>query len=297
MTDNKFFEKIIADVHKFLSPNAVIKENQKIMGKSGRMRQIDVLIEDVVSIYPIKIVLDAKLYKHKIDIKEVEEVWGLVDDVEANMGVIVCNSGYTKGAIARAKTYGRLKLCSLLDLENKDFSIGIKIPTVVEMRQPSFRLQINGVGSSTRQIAFPPNSFEWKIRNKRTKVEITIVNFFLQQWNSGNASQETGDHNETVPRDEFDLLDKTGPVDMDVIINYSVIPRYYFGFTPLEEGKGIFDVIEHSLSTKEIKTGEISFEDVEKRWEKYDSLEELLSKHEGINLPRYHIIVSDTFAN
>ena len=44
---------------------------------SGTDRQIDVLVEDTIGQYTIRIVLDCKDYKTRVDIKGVEECAGL----------------------------------------------------------------------------------------------------------------------------------------------------------------------------------------------------------------------------
>ncbi len=141
MKDHQTFEYVTAELHRYLFPHSVVKQNQKIMGRSGVLRQVDILVEDIVGICPIKIVIDCKYYKSKVDINTVDEVWGLVDDVRANYGMIVCNSGFTEGAVGRANEKG-LKLCSILDLQNKEFSIKPKFPVVIETSEPTFDLAV-----------------------------------------------------------------------------------------------------------------------------------------------------------
>jgi len=87
--------------------------------------------------------VDCKHYKSKVDIKEVEAVWMLVDDVRANLGIVICNAGYTVGALKRAKDIGLLKLCSILDLQNKDFSVKIALPVVMEKTEPLLKTTVS----------------------------------------------------------------------------------------------------------------------------------------------------------
>jgi hypothetical protein len=83
---------------------------------SGRSRQIDVLIDarhdrDVRR----RIIVDAKKRKRKIDVTHVEAFRGLMEDVAATHGYIVCPAGHTKAAERRAQE--RVRIC-LLPLEH-----------------------------------------------------------------------------------------------------------------------------------------------------------------------------------
>ena len=53
---------------------------------------------------------DAKLRKRKVDVKEVEMFEGLMRDVRASRGVLVCSVGYTKAALARAERHIDIRL-------------------------------------------------------------------------------------------------------------------------------------------------------------------------------------------
>ncbi|MBY6930896.1 restriction endonuclease [Clostridium botulinum] len=85
--------------------------DSKIRGHSGRSRQIDILMKSELQ-YIIK-VIDCKCYKSVIDIKHVESIIGMLDDLRANAGVIVSPNGFSKTAYERAKDYGRLELVTL----------------------------------------------------------------------------------------------------------------------------------------------------------------------------------------
>ena len=82
---------------------ANIHLNAKITGQHSKAsRQIDILIECQVADYPIKIVVDTKYRSRKIHVKEVEEFIAMVEDVGANVGVIITPKGYSDAAIKRA---------------------------------------------------------------------------------------------------------------------------------------------------------------------------------------------------
>jgi hypothetical protein len=93
------FEIDAADMDVSVTPNA------SLVGTiSGVKRQIDVLIdarwEDGVK---RRIILDAKLRKRKVNVKDVESFEGMMRDVRASRGALVCANGYSKAALRRAE--------------------------------------------------------------------------------------------------------------------------------------------------------------------------------------------------
>ncbi len=81
-----------------------VTPNASLIGSiSGVKRQIDILVdarwEEGVK---RRIIYDAKRRKRKIDVKEVEAFEGMMRDVQASRGVIVCSGGWTQAAENRA---------------------------------------------------------------------------------------------------------------------------------------------------------------------------------------------------
>ncbi|WP_372834214.1 restriction endonuclease [Pontibacterium sp.] len=96
--------------------------NASVKGKfSSRKRQIDVLIDhrhDTDN--RNRIIIDAKVKKRRIDVNGVEAFLGLMEDVGATHGYLVCPNGYTKSAERRAQEVVSLRLLPLDRLENFD---------------------------------------------------------------------------------------------------------------------------------------------------------------------------------
>ncbi|WP_242633889.1 restriction endonuclease [Alteromonas sp. KUL17] len=97
------YEKEIHEYFSQMYPNSTITYNAKIIGRySKNERQIDVLIEDEVAGFPVKIVIDAKFFSKNIDVKCVESFISMLDDVDASQGLLITQKGYSKAAINRA---------------------------------------------------------------------------------------------------------------------------------------------------------------------------------------------------
>ena len=83
---------------------------------SGQKRQIDVWIEIETKNVTLGILVDAKFYKSKLDVKDIEEVLALADAVKANKAIIVAANGWSEPAQAKAEHAGmELLLLSLED--------------------------------------------------------------------------------------------------------------------------------------------------------------------------------------
>jgi Restriction endonuclease len=104
--DWKLYERITAAI---MAENEGIEmsttPNARIIGSiSGTPRQIDVLINarwgDDVS---RRMIVDAKRYRGKVDIKDVEAFEAMMRDCRAQRGIIVCPNGWTNGARRRSQ--------------------------------------------------------------------------------------------------------------------------------------------------------------------------------------------------
>ena len=287
MRKDQIFEKVAAELHQYFSPNAPVKHDQKIIGRSGVLRQIDVLIEDEIATYPLRIVIDCKYYSSKVDINDVGQVWDLVDDVRANLGVIISNAGFTSGAKKRALELGRMKLCSILDLENKDFSVKLALPMICELRKPVFNFKVAGTDSN---MNLHVDEKLWQIENKIDGNVLNVYQDFLSKWNSDEISHEVGSHILAYSPSDWRLIGPNGSFEFNILeVNYNSVPRYYVGFVPLIEGKGIIDIQENVLKTRGFTTDKVVFEDIQKNWEVFDNLNDIKIK------PVFHFVASDMF--
>jgi hypothetical protein len=79
--------------------------NASIVGTiSGAPRQIDVLIDSRWDTGRFRrIIVDAKRYRTKVDIKDVESLLSMMVDCRADHGIIVCPNGWTPAALRRAQ--------------------------------------------------------------------------------------------------------------------------------------------------------------------------------------------------
>ena len=93
-------EILVAKIQRQLAPDSEVLHDVRLDGrKSNRKRQIDVLVRQRIGQYEIQIVIDCKDYARPVNVKGVEEFYGLLDDVGAQRGVLVCPQGFIPAVI------------------------------------------------------------------------------------------------------------------------------------------------------------------------------------------------------
>lgn len=119
----ELYERLVARlIANQVSSDLCVTPNARIVGRiSKTARQIDVLIDarhDTDN--SRRIVVDAKKRRRKIDVKDVEEFRGLMEDVGATHGYLVSTSGHTKAAEKRAQKAVSIRILPLDRLEDFD---------------------------------------------------------------------------------------------------------------------------------------------------------------------------------
>jgi hypothetical protein len=112
-----------------LFPGASVHHDVRKLGIISKIeRQIDILIEGQIAGFSLTIVVDCKYFGKKVDVKDVDEFLGYLQDLRASKGVIVTNHGYTDAAYNRA-TYDtrdvEIRIIPLGELERYQSFIAI----------------------------------------------------------------------------------------------------------------------------------------------------------------------------
>ena len=101
----KDYEHTVYTLLRRIYPAANIKYNVRVRGKTtGKLRQIDISVEETVVGVPVRIAFDCKRYNKKVDVKDVESMIGMLEDLDYLQGVLITNVGYTEAALKRAQS-------------------------------------------------------------------------------------------------------------------------------------------------------------------------------------------------
>jgi hypothetical protein len=273
----KKFENLAADIQRQLSPDARVQTNVKMIGKrSGTERQIDILVEQEVGPYSIRIVIDCKDYKEPVDVKDIEMFMGLAEDVSANKGAIITTTGFTSTAKKRAKDAG-IDTYRLVDTSQKKWNMYLSLPAVVYDRYIevfSFRF------SATGYVRFPNKDPQYLpiYRSDGTLIDY-MHNLVLERWEAGDIPNKPGEyHDIPVTKEETFVKVADQLYRFKIGINATVAERLYFGQVPIQDTRGFRDEQTGDYIFTEMITERIHFDEIEEKWEKIGSVEQLAIK-------------------
>ncbi len=118
----RFFETLVMFLEQSFkdNPNTTIRQNAKLKDQGGIEREFDIVIDSALNGYPIRIVIECKDYKRKVEMAEIEAFKTKSDSVPSiHRRVIVSKSGFQSNAIEIANRYG-ISLHTLAELESAD---------------------------------------------------------------------------------------------------------------------------------------------------------------------------------
>ena len=129
------FQQLVDLLQRALAPKgAKITSSAMVPGsQSGNLREIDVLIETKVGPYNMKIAVEAKDHKRKLNVNDIEALIGkyFSGDFHVNHVVIVAHCGFTEGAQKKAAA-NNVELKTLTEANKEDWTT--KIPQSINFK-------------------------------------------------------------------------------------------------------------------------------------------------------------------
>lgn len=120
MSEYRDYENGVADVLAFLAgDSATVERNARLLGRrSGRQRQIDALVRGrIFGMADATLIVDCKRWRTPIDVKAIESFIGMVEDVCADVGILMTTAGSTGTARERARAERGVRL-EVMTLQN-----------------------------------------------------------------------------------------------------------------------------------------------------------------------------------
>lgn len=106
LSEYRDYENGVADVLAFLAgDSATVERNVRLPGqRSGRPRQIDVVVRGrIFGMADATVIVDCKRWHTPVDVKAIETFIGMIEDVGADVGMLMTTSGSTGTARERAR--------------------------------------------------------------------------------------------------------------------------------------------------------------------------------------------------
>lgn len=273
-------EILVTKIQTQLSPDAEVLHDVRLMGHlSKRKRQIDVLVRQKIGQYEMLIVLDCKDYARPVDVKGVEEFQGLLADVGAHKGALVCPKGFSEAAKTRAEGL-KIDLFSPADTDPHKWQIQARMPAICDFREAMYSFGISM--SSPLPFTIPADVsgfFNSVIAHNKEKKELGVpAKVALQRWEKGEYPTDPGEHGAYPVFDEGEVLVDNGhgmlaPVNLTVSL--LVKQSLYYGELPVKQLSGFKDELSGDVIANAFTIGLINPNTVEKEWTPIASKDDL----------------------
>lgn len=268
-------ERLVEKIQRQLAPQAEVIHNAKLMGRnSGVERQIDVLVRDYIGQYEINIAIECKDYKRPVDVKAVESFSGMLADINAQKGVLVCRSGFTSGAASLAGSL-KIDLYSPVDIDIERFEIDASMPIIFEIRESSISFELSARASGRARI--PNDFYETCVVLDADGNELGIPSrVAVDKWNSGNLPNDVGLHGDLPLFDAPKLRMDNGfgeLMEVEISISLWVEHKLFFGYAPITKMLGFHDHLKDMTVTNAFEIGVASFEEIEGTWLEVEGVE------------------------
>ena len=258
------FERLVAKIQSDLAPSAVVKHNEKVQGRSGALRQVDVCIRRQVGQFPLLIALECKDLQRSVTVKHVEEFSGLLEDIGANKGGIVASNGFTKAAVERARAAG-IDVFTLVDTGSHDWRVYVSVPILFhDLSLAGFRVsfRFKGIvpaGSLSRDLS------EAAMFNPEGVLVGSPEQLLLDSWRSGHLPSASGHFKGVKVSDGSLFLKLDGRFyPVDVLAEVWIEAASYFGSVPLEKISGLKNEVTGAVSSRGFATEYLNFSDLKK---------------------------------
>jgi hypothetical protein len=235
-------ELLVASIQRQLAPGATVTHNAKVVGKlSETSRQVDVLVEQSIGQYRIRIALDCKDYKTPVDVKAVEEFHGLMVDIGAHRGALVCPAGFTKSAKKRAKKL-EVELFSPADTDPHKWQVSLALPAICDFRATRIAFGISS--SAPMPMRLPERFYDLSVLDENGANLGKIYDVAAIRWDEGGYPTDPGAHEKVplVPAVGTTVDNGYGSqIPVDLTVSLLVTRQRYFGHVPITELHGLCD--------------------------------------------------------
>jgi hypothetical protein len=275
--DSTALEILVARIQKQLAPQAEVLHNVKLEGRQSKIkRQIDVLVRERVGQYEIQIVIDCKDHNKPVDVKGVEEFYGLLRDVGAHKGVLVSPMGFTEAAKTRAAGF-QVDLYSPVDTDVHKWQVKVTMPAFCDFRTAyvSFGLSASAPVPFRMWPDFYEKSMIFDAEDKPLGTPLQVA---ARKWNDGIFPDAPGKHDRLKIFDVEPTRMDNGydpplhyRVPADLFVTLYVERELYYGQVPVPQISGFRDEFSGKVITNAFTIGLLDPEQVAREWLKINS--------------------------
>lgn len=209
----RIVEQIVARMHDL--PGVKVETNVRLpsLDEEGRKREIDVLLSSQLAGYSVKMAIECKNERSPIGVEKIDAFVGKLQDVgiPVHHGIYVSASGYTGGAIKRARKAGiRVLTLQGITAEGLVNSIAQAFQSVVYLLLDLIAIKI------TNKVRSSPHSWQMLVfYDEKGDVCGTVPDLVWHKWSTNQLPSSIGKHEVTldVPSGWLQIVDgKVEPV-------------------------------------------------------------------------------------
>ncbi|MCA1773933.1 MAG: restriction endonuclease [Halomonas sp.] len=261
--DWKELEHLVAMIQMQLSPDASVQHNVMLDGLDSETRR------------PIRIVIGCKDYSKPVDVKGIEEFQGLVQDVRAQKGALVCPCGFTKSALRRAKKL-QIDLYRPVSTGKHKWQAKVTAPVLCDFRSSYMSFGISC--SSPKPLSLPYDFYNLPVQDEEGNLLGTSLATAQANWDNGIYPSEPGEHERlSIYGDKKVFIDNghEDAVEVDLTLGLLVKQKMYLGHLPIEDINGLADEQTGGVVTNAFTLGGLNPEEVEKTWQQVEDVNSL----------------------
>lgn len=274
--DWKNLEYLVVMIQKQLSPDASVRHNVMLDGvDSETKRQIDVLVEQNIGQYTMRIVIDCKDYSKPVDVKGIEEFQGLVQDVRAHKGALVCPSGFTKSALKRAQKL-QIDLYRPVSTGKHKWQAKVTAPVLCDFRSAYMSFGIRS--SAPKPLTLPQEFYNLPVYDEDGNELGNSINVAQATWDQGLFPSELGEHERVSIFGDTKVLIDNGhndTIEVELTVALYVKQDLYLGHLPVEDVNGLKDEHSGAVVTNAFTLGGLDPSVVEKTWQQIEDTDNL----------------------
>lgn len=269
-------EKLAERIYRELEPGSVVRHDVLLRGDVSEVdRQIDVLIENPDM--GTRVVVDCKDWKRRVNVNDAAAFAGLLEDVGATSGVLICNRGFSKATRTVAKKKG-FSLARLHDVQSRKWRLDVLIPIIwtrLELNKIgiSFRVRLNGTTDAI-ETNKPP-----AFRKDGEPVDVAAM--FEHDWNTGVLHGERPGRWQADAVLDVEIADGVIKPDAQVTFEYDVRGTSRLGYVTPQHARGIFDEETEAFTTAHFDVGETIFQEPQGGWQEVFDPEEVAVRLAG----------------
>lgn len=263
-----FLEEIIRQLCEGVDEARVTKNATVLGKKTGSNREIDVLIEGQYHLFDVKIAIESKNHAKPVGVEKVESFKAKLEDIGADLGVMVCPTGFTDPAKRRAEFDG-IQVYEIYDpgLGNTNLFIPLRF---IDHDIKSYSIEVHG--KFKWQFSIPADPSRWRFHIRGEVFDGRQLSYYA--WNNGMTPQEAGDH--VADFGAVIISDAQGVHEdqyCELKLHIKVVEKYYLKLLPASFLKNSHNNKEHFNLRIDLYSRDEDM--VNNGWKKFDTLEEM----------------------